>query len=565
MAEQEPSRKLLPILSVVLQLAILIIVLYFVLGEPPLSLLLLLLIFLLLFVRGKVFPSKPVDSIAQVILLPVALGVALGYGPVGIQVFASAYLLLFVCGKVFPSQFLLSSQMQDSKNLYYVLFLVLSATMWVAWIVNIWAIEGDRLLILPLQSDPALENWYWSVLIAFSLAMVPAALILIIVGLVMMNTYLADYYKGASPFLPTLAAMISVALGINKRIELVDDGKAWQLRAPGGGWTMLAGPGLLIVVDGHAVALERGGRISRVVGAGITFTEQYERPALIAPLRTETIAKPIPNVVTRDGVSIKEFNLFVYYQVDPGSGQCPWGSEFPYDPDHIVKVWKLVGKDWDNVTAAMESIADTSLRDVIARHDLNEILAPGVIEPSLTVGELDPRQGIKDEVRNQINKVSLDFLAIEVVGVDIGEVKIPKEAEERLLEKWLADWAARVAVSKKQEIIALGEADAEVLRAIENVRASAQSRMIHAIRGAFDQAGDPGQAGPALVIFLRFIEALEKMADEPSARVLFPYGLPLPEMDKLWLLLGGDQGAGGVPPLLSSSTEAGSEPESPSD
>ena len=61
MAEQKPPRNLLPILSVVLQLAILVIVLYIivlycVLKRHLFGLLLFLLIFLLLFVRGKVFP-----------------------------------------------------------------------------------------------------------------------------------------------------------------------------------------------------------------------------------------------------------------------------------------------------------------------------------------------------------------------------------------------------------------------------------------------------------------------------------------------------------------------------
>ena len=57
MAEQESSRKLVPILSIVLQLAFLIIVLYFVLEGPPLSILMFPLIYLLLSVNQTLLKS----------------------------------------------------------------------------------------------------------------------------------------------------------------------------------------------------------------------------------------------------------------------------------------------------------------------------------------------------------------------------------------------------------------------------------------------------------------------------------------------------------------------------
>jgi len=238
--------------------------------------------------------------IAQLILLPVALGVALNYGLVGIQVFALAYLLLFVRGKVFPSQFFISPG--DEKTIYYFLFTLLSATMWTAYlgtilpplVESITVIQPDKqgteilrgiantlvfgpenvvpedFLILPLYSHPALERWYWSMLVAFSFVMAIAALHLISSGRTMMNTYLAEYSKdiGDCPYWPTLWAMISIILDINKRVELVTDGRATTVKAPGGGWARFAGPGLLIVDDGHAVALEKGGKITRIVSGG---------------------------------------------------------------------------------------------------------------------------------------------------------------------------------------------------------------------------------------------------------------------------------------------------------
>ena len=101
----------------------------------------------------------------------------------------------------------------------------------------------------------------------------------------------------------------------------------------------------------------------------------------------------------------------------------------------------------------METIADTSLRDVIARYDLDEVLAT--------------RERIKDEVRAQINKRSLDSLAIRVVGVDIGEVKIPMKAQDALLEKWI--------VKGRQDIDAT-MAETERLIAIERRRGKAKAK-----------------------------------------------------------------------------------------
>ena len=249
-----------------------------------------------------------------------------------------------------------------------------------------------------------------------------------------------------------LVAGTDSQLGIYGRVELVEDGKSYMLRAPSGG-EVYAGPGLLIVADGYAVVLEQGGRISRIVGAGTSLLKQDERPSLIVPLRSETIAKPITNVITRDGIIIEGFNLFIYFQVDPGSGQPGERSEFAYDENHIKKIWRLVSKEWDSIKPAMETIADTSLRDVIARYDLDEVLAT--------------RERIKDEVRAQINKRSLDSLAIRVVGVDIGEVKIPMKAQDALLEKWI--------VKGRQDIDAT-MAETERLIAIERRRGKAKAK-----------------------------------------------------------------------------------------
>jgi regulator of protease activity HflC (stomatin/prohibitin superfamily) len=277
-------------------------------------------------------------------------------------------------------------------------------------------------------------------------------------------------------------------LGIDGRVELVEDGKSSVLRAAGREGVQPAVPGLLIVADGHAVVLERGRRISRIVGAGTTFLRQDEQPGLIVPLRSETISKVITNVLTRDGVMIEAFTLFVYYQVDPGSSQSSEGIEFAYNEDHIKRIWRRVNKDWDSIKPAMETIVDTSLRDVITRCNLDEVFTA--------------RERIKDEVCAQINKRSLDFLAIRVVGADIGEVRIPEEVKDRLMQKWMADWDQRIDTTR-----------AETEKLVQMVEATARKETIQAIAEGITQAlrqlvGE--DAKPEDLIALRYIEYLEK-------------------------------------------------------
>jgi regulator of protease activity HflC (stomatin/prohibitin superfamily) len=273
-------------------------------------------------------------------------------------------------------------------------------------------------------------------------------------------------------------------LGIDGRVELVEDGQSSILRAPAREGVQ---PGLLIVADGHAVVLERGRRISRIVGAGTTFLRQDERPGLIVPLRSETIDKVITNVLTRDGVMIEAFTLFVYYQVDPGSSQSSEGIEFAYDEDHIRRIWRRVNKDWDSIKPAMETIADTSLRDVITRCNLDEVFTA--------------RERIKDEVCAQINKRSLDLLAIRVVGADMGEVRIPEEVKNRLMQKWMADWDRRIDTTR-----------AETEKLVRATEATARSETIRVIVQALKQVMGE-DAKPEDLIALRYIEYMEKAAE----------------------------------------------------
>jgi len=44
----------------------------------------------------------------------------------------------------------------------------------------------------------------------------------------------------------------------------------------------------------------------------------------------------VENVVTKDGVIIEKFDVLVFYQVDPGNGNAPSGSRFPFSETNTL-------------------------------------------------------------------------------------------------------------------------------------------------------------------------------------------------------------------------------------
>ena len=120
-----------------------------------------------------------------------------------------------------------------------------------------------------------------------------------------------------------------------------------------------------------------------------------------------------------------------------------------------------------------------------------------------------------------MNKVTKPLMGVVVGTVDINRVKIPEEAENRLLRMWLADRDVQIAESEKLTSVTQGEAETARIRMKEVTRAEAQTRMMGAItegiRQVREQGGDPQE-----LIAMRFIEALEKMTEDPATKVFLP-------------------------------------------
>ena len=124
-----------------------------------------------------------------------------------------------------------------------------------------------------------------------------------------------------------------------------------------------------------------------------------------------------------------------------------------------------------------------------------------------------------------MNKVTKEKMGVMTVTVDIGKVKIPEEAERRLMSKWLADWDIRIAQSQREATLRRGEAEAIMLKVKEVAWAQAQKQIIEEITAGFRSVGVADGIQAPYIIALRSLETLEKMAADPATKILLPYDM----------------------------------------
>ncbi len=253
-----------------------------------------------------------------------------------------------------------------------------------------------------------------------------------------------------------------VLIGINKGTWVVSGGKAQLYNAPAGWLAKFGGPGVLVVQEGHAVVLERSGKISRVVGCGLTFLEPFERVGLVVYLAAGGEHFQVKQVVTKDKVVIDEIDLYVYHKVDQGDKSRRNGM-FPFDVKIILeKVWTPKGSDREDKSAdlggAVRAVTDTAVRDVIAQYNLADfITATG-----------DIRQRLKGEFKAAIERVTDAAMGIKIIVVDVGYIKFPADVQQELVEvakaKAKKERVLTDAEAERQAKITIGEGEREYLR-----------------------------------------------------------------------------------------------------
>lgn len=322
-------------------------------------------------------------------------------------------------------------------------------------------------------------------------------------------------------------------LGTNYPYIIIKDGEVTQTN-PEGLLPRLGGPGLAIIHPNSAVIFARGDKLTRIELKGMVTTQRFEAPYKVIDLRPQSNNRVVEGVLTKDGMSLK-IEVGIFYQIRR-HGEPSKENPFPVNHKDVFKAATFV----NNWKAATEFVGDYVLRDVVAGLTLEELYD---FDPA--TGQPVPRDRIRSEVRRKLDSIARDW-GVEVTWIDIGKIEMPQEARDLLMNKWLTKQKEELAQIERIIRVTQSEGEAEALQTIERARANAQAQMIAAIRKSLDKALSPEETS-RIVGLLRFIEAMERIAKDPSTKLLFPYGLPFQDSDAIRQLLEAEQRTGQFP------------------
>lgn len=362
--------------------------------------------------------------------------------------------------------------------------------------------------------------------------------------IVISSQFVLASYPGVTPG-DTRRQLWTLIAGINYPYQIVEDGKV-TVTKPGGILRFIGGPGIVVIKPGNAVAFERGGTVTRIEGPGVARTVAFERIKQVVDLRPQWDTIEADDVQTRDGIPLR-LKAGVGYQIEPlanterrlGTGEGPAG---PFDgaiggahPVHLNNVFRAVylagTSGWQVVSPGA---AELALRDAIGRRTLAEIY--GQVADDAVTPTVIPQ--LEQEALNDAQAWALEWGAAITV-VDVTALEAPEEVRDRILQQWEA-------AAQRGLIAARGEAEARVLDAIETVKLGVREQTLERIEAAIQRGAEilkqPGQIERYLDLLerlttqisrdsataLRYIEALEQLAENPQARVvLVPPGTDL--------------------------------------
>ncbi len=229
---------------------------------------------------------------------------------------------------------------------------------------------------------------------------------------------------------------------------------------------------LLYVISGIRIVseYERGVifRLGRVVGArgpGLFFILPGFERMQIVDLRTVTLDVPPQDCITRDNVTVR-VNAVSYYRV--------------MDPTKAVVQIR-------NYNLATAQIAQTTLRSVVGRVELDELLSE--------------RDRINDELQGMIDEAT-DPWGIKVSLVEIKDVELPAVMQRVMARQAEADRERR----------------AKIIHAEGEMEAAKQ------LREAADQMAEAPMA-----LQLRYLQTLTEIAAENNSTIIFPLPIELVE------------------------------------
>ncbi len=177
--------------------------------------------------------------------------------------------------------------------------------------------------------------------------------------------------------------------------------------------TIIAIAVILVMLLASAIRIlreyERGvlftlGRYTKVVGPGIVLVIPIIQQVVTVQLCTVVVDVPSQDVISRDNVSVK-VNAVLYYRI--------------VDPDKAIL-------NVENFSAATSQLAQTTLRSVLGKHELDEMLA-----------ERDKlNHDIQEILDAQTDQWGIKVSNVEIKHVDIDESMIRAIAQQAEAERF---------------------------------------------------------------------------------------------------------------------------------
>jgi regulator of protease activity HflC (stomatin/prohibitin superfamily) len=205
------------------------------------------------------------------------------------------------------------------------------------------------------------------------------------------------------------------------------------------------------------------GRFYKVKGPGLIIVIPFIQEMVKVDLRIIVLDVPSQDVISQDNVSVK-VNAVVYFRI--------------IDPEKaVIQV--------ANVFDATSQLAQTTLRSVLGRHDLDEMLAE--------------RDKLNDDIQ-EILDTHTDAWGIKVTNVEIKHVDL----DESMIR----------AIAK--------QAEAERNRRAKVIHAEGEKQASETLVAAADMLARNPQA-----IQLRYLQTLTDVAGEKSSTIVFPLPMDL--------------------------------------
>ncbi len=217
------------------------------------------------------------------------------------------------------------------------------------------------------------------------------------------------------------------------------------------------------------------GRFTGVKGPGLILLVPYAQQMVRIDLRTVVLDVPSQDVISRDNVSVK-VNAVVYFRV--------------VDPDRAV-----IGIE--NFLQATSQLSQTTLRSVLGKHTLDEMLA-----------ERDKLNAAIQEVLDQ----QTESWGVKVTNVEIKQVDL--------------DHSMIRAIAR--------QAEAERIRRAKIINAEGEQQAAQKlVEAAQILSASPG------AMQLRYLATLNEIANERSSTIVFPFPL---DVLKAFRAMGGTEG-----------------------